>query len=138
VTTRGALLSALLIILGAGLGVGFPASKRLSLEPGLCWTVDVRSPNAPKLAPLERGIENPETCAARLEAVRLMRGGSVLGAYEGVYLFADDRGLDIAPSLDGPRREFIAPKDRRRIDAAIGELIRQRAAREGITVERAV
>jgi hypothetical protein len=131
------LLSVLLLVLATGLAIGFPASRRLSLEPGLCWTVDAVSPHAPKLAPLERDIENPETCAARLEAIRLMRGGPVLGAYEGVYLFADDRGLDIASSLDGPRRELVAPKDRQRIDAVIGDLIRRRVAREGVTVERA-
>jgi hypothetical protein len=136
-TVRGAFLSALLAILGGALLIGLPASQRAPADQGLCWTLTSGQAAEAAFAPLDRNIGNPETCAARLEAVRLMRGGPVSGAYQGFYLFADDDGLSVAASLDGPRRELMSPKDRDRIDRAIGDLIRDRATREGITVEPA-
>ena len=134
-TVRAAFLSAVLAVVATALAVGFPASQRAPVEPGLCWTIDGQSEHAATFRQLDRNIENAETCGARLEAVRLMQGTDVSGAYQGVYLFADEDGLSIAPSLDGPRRELLSQKDRERVDAAIAELMRERARRQGVTIE---
>ncbi len=135
-TVRLAVAGAVLAVIGGALVVGLPASQRAPSDPGLCWTVTALPHAKAKFTPLDQNIDNAETCGARLEAVRMLQGGPVSGAFGGAYLFADDEGITIAPTLEGPRRELISAKDRQRVDMVLAELIRQRAARDGITVEK--
>jgi hypothetical protein len=105
----------------------FPSPQRAPLQPGLCSTVTTDASGRAVFNAIAHDVDNLETCGARLEAVRILSNQPVFGAYQGVYVVVDEQGIDAQPTINGPRRELISRGDRRRIDAAIEELIRRRA-----------
>lgn len=121
---RSAAIATVLGFTAVVIVAAFPAAQRAPVEPGLCSKLTA---DGEGFTAVGRDIENLETCGARLEAVRLMTEEPVAGAFEGVYVFADEGGITVGPTLDGPHRELISAADRIRIDAAINELIRRRA-----------
>jgi hypothetical protein len=121
---RSAAIAAVLGITAVAIVAAFPAAQRAPVEPGVCSRL---SEDGEEFTVVGRDIENLETCGARLEAVRLLTDQPVSGAFQGVYVFADETGIRVGPTLDGPHRELISAADRARIDAAINELIRRRA-----------
>jgi hypothetical protein len=98
-------------------------------EPGVCWRA-VGTAEAPKFEPIENGVENIETCATRLEALRLMGQGRVVnGAYEGRFIFVDDEEISWADNAAGDRRLPIFSYEKRRdVDAGLQQLIEQQKA----------
>ena len=68
--------------------------------------------------PLDDGIENSETCGARLEVVYLDTHRPVVGAYGGMYVMVDRASID-EQAPNGPKAPLIGPRDRRQIDADI-------------------
>ena len=79
------------------------------------------------LKPLDY-VDNLETCGARLEALYLRDGRPVTGAFGGLRVFADARGIDAA-SGRGPRERLVAPATRRVIDADLIRLMRAKGER---------
>jgi hypothetical protein len=58
----------------------------------------------PKFNRLPGRYEQMEYCAAALEKVRLMGGRQrITGSYQGLFIFAQPRGIFFGKSLDGPR-----------------------------------
>ena len=58
----------------------------------------------PKFNRLPGRYEQMEYCAAALERVRQDGGRqAITGAYQGLFIFATQRGIFFAKSLDGPR-----------------------------------
>lgn len=86
----------------------------------MCWI----DKGGGRMAVLDSGLENLETCGARLEAVRLIEGRPVRGAFGGVFVFADDTLIGASPRIDGPHIWLFSPQDRLRIDAAIRQVQR--------------
>lgn len=84
-------------------------APRAPTDPGVCYSVS--QPDGQELAfnVLARDQPQIETCAARLEEMRLnflRLGGSnrdVTGAYQGRFIFIDRRGVSFGQRLDGPR-----------------------------------
>lgn len=75
-------------------------------------------------------VDNLETCGARLEAVHLMEGRPVSGAFGGLKVFADDQGMDAAAGR-GPRQRLVNAAARQTIDADIRRLLDARR-RKGV------
>ena len=70
-------------------------------------------------------VDNLESCGARLEAVYLENGVPVTGAYGGIQVFVDGRGVD-AVFDHGPRQTLIPPQMRAYVDATLRELMAKR------------
>ncbi len=93
-------------------------------EPGACWRMFRESGEAPRFVRIANDARNMETCAARLEAVRLMGTPEVEGAYQGFFIFVDEREIVTSRSLHEKRFPVLDVEGRRRIDDAILMLIR--------------
>lgn len=103
---------------------------RAPADPGVCWRVTSSEPE-PVFEVVARDISNLETCAARLEAVRMLGGaGPVAGAYGGRFIFASEAELTSAATLDGSRFRVFEPEDRAEIQRGIRKLIEAEAARD--------
>lgn len=86
------------------------------------------SERPPGFTAIARGIANLETCAVRLEGLRMMEGGPVAGAYQGRFIFADAQQITSAASLDGQRFRVFELEDRLKIQAGLRKLIAGRSA----------
>jgi hypothetical protein len=84
------------------------------------------------LTPLDY-VDSLENCGVKLEAVYLEDGQPVAGGYNGMRLYADDRGIDDAQS-DGPRQTLIAPWMRSQIDDELRRLMRRRDGQTGMQI----
>ncbi len=92
------------------------------VQGGVCWIVNERG----GFAPLDWEVENLQTCAARLEVVYLQRGRTVVGAFQGVYVYIDATMIAQAGRYGRPS-QLIGPADRRKIDEDIRLLLEARA-----------
>lgn len=97
--------------------------ERAEPEAGICWRVRANPGQAPVREALDRDIANLQTCAARLEAVRMMDGGAVEGAFEGRSIFVSEAEITQAPSRSGTRYPVFEPEQRRAVQDAIQRLL---------------
>jgi hypothetical protein len=78
-------------------------------DPGICYHVVNNKDGSLKYNKLSENLPNLETCAANLEAMRikfLRMGGSnlsILGAYQGNFIFLEREGIFTSPSLESNR-----------------------------------
>lgn len=111
--------------LAGGALAGCSPSERASTDAGVCWrVVEAQAP-----AVLDRNIANLETCAARLEAVRLRDGGTVEGLYAGRSIFVSAAAIEAAATRDGARYRVFDEDDRLALQAAIRKLLDREAER---------
>lgn len=103
-------------------------SAEAAAEAGVCWRVRVVDGQARREA-VERGIANLQTCAARLEAVRMRAGEPVEGKFEGRSIFASETELSQAASRTATRYAVLEPAERARVQAAIRTLLEAEAKR---------
>lgn len=66
---------------------------------------------------------NLETCAMYIEGLRLEQGHDTRGLWNGVYIFADARGIDSAASPGAARYAIYAPDQRQQIDQSLQQQI---------------
>jgi hypothetical protein len=66
---------------------------------------------------------NLETCGMYLEGLRLQHNQDTLGLWNGVYVYADAKGIDSATSLGAARYAIYAPDQRQQIDESLQEQI---------------
>ena len=62
---------------------------------------------------------NLETCAMYIEGLRLEQHHDVLGLWNGVYVFADAKGIDSAAGLGAARYALYSPDQRQQIDQSL-------------------
>ena len=84
------------------------------------------------LKPLSK-VDSLENCGVQLEAVYLEDGQSVTGGYNGLRVFVDDQGIDVAQP-HGPRARLIAPWLRIHIDEELHRLMRARDGQSGMQI----
>lgn len=72
------------------------------------------------------GVWSLDDCAAQLEAFHLQGQSEVAGAFQGYFIFIDDRLVTSAPSRNGFRYPIFQPSQRREIDADLRRLIKDR------------
>lgn len=107
---------------GCSQAVGAPTT------PDVCWRMFEVAERPPGFRAISRDIPNLETCAARLEATRMMEGGPVTGAYNGHFIFATEAEISSASRLDGFRFPVFEPQDRRAIQGGLQKLIEHETA----------
>ena len=112
----------LLSLLLPALAACSPA-KKADPDAGVCFRVQGAAREV-----LDRPIPNLQTCAQRLEAVRMMEGGAVEGYFEGSFIFATEAELTSARARDGRRYPVLEPEQRAELQRAIRKLIEARAA----------
>lgn len=118
--TRAVIALGLLVLTGCSAPADAPT------DPGICW---MQAPAAgkgkPALALLSRGDPNLETCAMHLELTRISkRRSSVMGAFQGQYIFVDREAVASSDSLTGQRFALFTPGQRADVDAQIIDLLR--------------
>ncbi len=79
-------------------------------EQGVCFQVATNKDGTLRFNPLERNVPQMELCAAALEGARLrfVRMGqsnskSMVGAYQGSFLFLEKEGIYVGQTYEGPR-----------------------------------
>jgi hypothetical protein len=88
-------------------------------EAGVCWRLGKGAP-----AVLDR-VDNLPTCAQRLEAVRMMEGGAVEGAFEGRTISVTEAEIDQGKP-GGDRYPVFTTGQRAEMQAAIQALLDRR------------
>ena len=99
-------------------------------EDGVCWRVQAEGQTLRREV-LDRNIDNLQTCASRLEAVRMMEGGAVEGFFEGRSIFATAEDVTQAPARGGTRYPVFDPEQRLEVQAAIQTLLDRKRENEG-------
>jgi hypothetical protein len=113
-------LSSLATIAGVasiGLLAGCTTQTKAPFDQGVCYSValpDAGEKAAPRFNVLARDQPQIESCAARLEDMRLRflgMGGSntdIIGAYQGQFIFLDRAGVWFGKTLEGQRYFALA------------------------------
>jgi hypothetical protein len=99
----GALTAATATLAGCDKTIEAPSDR------GVCWHMAVTAQGKARFNALARNQSDLEHCAAQLDEMRLRFMGlgstqnTVVGAFQGQFLFAGPQGVYTAPSLDGYR-----------------------------------
>jgi len=113
-------LSSLATIAGVasiGLLAGCTTQTKAPFDQGVCYSValpEAGEKAAPRFNVLARDQPQIESCAARLEDMRLRflgMGGSntdIIGAYQGQFIFLDRAGVWFGKTLEGQRYFALA------------------------------
>jgi hypothetical protein len=82
---------------------------------GVCWRVAAGPDGEPHFRPFVTGIENLESCAARLEGLHLKTGEPVNGAFQGRFIFVTADAVTAGPRLTGQHYRVFDPAQREEI-----------------------
>lgn len=94
----------------------------------LCWRVSGPDGGSARNEAIAVDIPNLETCAARLEALRMLEGRPVTGLYNGHFIFVTEGDIRSARTLDGTRFRVFESEDRKQIQQGIQALIDHQTA----------
>ncbi len=84
------------------------------------------------------GVSSLDDCAALLEAYHLQGARIANGAFQGYFIFVDDRQVASSTSVDGFRYPIFQPSQRGEIDGDLRRLIKERAGKPLTTADVAV
>lgn len=107
-----------------------PAQKATEVaenEVGICWRVRTNPGQAPVREVLDRDIGNLQTCATRLEAVRMMGAPTVEGAFEGRSIYVTEAEITQGRPKSRERYPVFTEGQRREVQEAIRRLLETRA-----------
>jgi hypothetical protein len=96
-------------------------------EVGVCWRVRTNPGQARVREVLERDIDNLQTCATRLEAVRMMGAPEVEGAFEGRSIYVTEAEITQGRPKSRERYPVFTDGQRREVQEAIRRLLENRA-----------
>lgn len=99
----------------------------------LCWRMFDAPDQPPEFELIARDVPNLESCAAQLEAARMMEGRPTSGAYNGHFIFATEEQITSARAIGGTRIRIFEAKDRREIQDGIRALIENRRSQARLT-----
>jgi hypothetical protein len=133
---RLARVSAAAVLAGALAGLAGCDEAGAPVDRGVCW----RASGENRFEAVARNVWSLDDCAAQLEAYHLQGWGRVVGAFQGYYIFVDDRQIASAPGPHGFRYPIFQPGQRRQIDADLRALIKAKGGKApgaaDISVER--
>jgi len=81
-------------------------------DPGVCW----RRGADGRFVVLYRGSSGVEACAGDLERIHMRTGESLIGAYQGRYIFVDNESIRSADRLDGVPWRLYFDNQRQALD----------------------
>lgn len=119
--------------LGLGCALALAACERPVTAPtdsGVCWFMLEDADGKPQFKPFVTGIENLESCAARLEGSYVRTGRPVSGAFQGRFIFVTEADVTAGPRLKGQHYRVFTPQQRAQIRQNVRTL-RERA-RQGL------
>ena len=114
------------VVIAIALSLGATACSQAVGAPSasdVCAVVLDAADGPASYQPIEHDVLNLETCAARLEAIRMIEGRPVTGIYNGHFIFVTEADILSAQTLDGSRFRVFEPKDRKTIQDGIQVLI---------------
>ena len=97
------------LLMGAALLLGGCGASPAPENPGVCWHMVFGKDGKPQFNKLADGVPNIETCAMKLEVMRLnflKFGGShreIQGAYQGQFIWLQKEGVYVSQNIDGNR-----------------------------------
>lgn len=125
--------------------VAFCALAACEREPaptniGVCWRTAGGTASKPRFAVVARDVASLDDCAALLEAYHLQGVRTSNGAYQGYFIFVDDREVASATQVDGFRYPIFQPSQRGEIDGDLRQLIKDHVGKSlkpsDVAVER--
>ncbi len=98
----------ILFLTAAALASCAPKTQEAPTDVGVCWHVVYLKDESLKFNKLAEGQENLESCAAKLEGMRIRfrtfgAAEEITGAFQGNYLFIKREGVFTSRSLTGGR-----------------------------------
>jgi hypothetical protein len=102
---------AAVVLAASGLALaGCQKEIKAPFETGVCFQVATNKDKSLRFNPVARNVPQLEECAATLEGmrVRFVRLGqsnnkSMVGAYQGSFIFIEKEGIYVGQTYDGPR-----------------------------------
>lgn len=119
--------------LGLGCVLALAACERPVTAPtqaGVCWFMLQAADGEPEFKPFVTGIENLESCAARLEGSYVRTGRPVSGAFQGRFIFVTEADVTAGPRLKGQHYRVFTPQQRAEIRQNVRKL--RARARQGL------
>jgi hypothetical protein len=108
-------------------------------DDGVCWRAKAGSGQT-GFEPVARGVQNLESCAVLLEAMRLRGGADVEGAYQGYFVFAAAAGISSGPHTGGLHYPVFQPPQRASIDRDLKQIMAEHGGQlpdaEALSIER--
>jgi hypothetical protein len=87
-----------------------------------------------KLRAVAYDTPNLDQCGEYLEGLRIERNGkAVWGLWNGVYIYADAKGIDSAASLGAARYAIYSPEQRQQIDLSLQQQVAAAASSKPAT-----
>jgi hypothetical protein len=105
---------------------------------GVCWRSLGAAGAKPSFAVVANNVESLDDCAALLETYHLQGARTSNGAYQGYFIFVDDREVASSTQADGFRYPIFQPSQRGEIDGDLRRLIKERAGKPLTTSDVAV
>ena len=93
-----------------------PPSPDAPRAEGVCWRAD---PAPPHFVALEQDVPDLVSCAMDLDMAYLGEGHSVVGAYQGNYIFVGPDKIQSAQGLDLFRYPLFTPAQRAALDSQL-------------------
>jgi hypothetical protein len=100
-------------------------------NPGVCWRQIVGLNDKPDFRIVAPNISSLENCAARLEGLRMVNGGEVIGAFQGRFIYVSEQEISAATSPKSQRYRVFTPDQRARIQEGVRTLLAREKGLEG-------
>ncbi len=97
-------------------------------EMNVCHRVLEVIDGEPQVQVVARNVPNLESCAVRIEGLRMIEGRPATGVYNAHFIFATETALTSALSLDGARVRVFEEEQRVRFQEELRERIAAREA----------
>jgi len=97
-------------------------------DEGVCWQ-RVERGGKERFEVLARNITNLENCAVLLEGLRLQGSTETDGAFQGYYIYVDERRMASSANDTGRGYPILQPPQREAVDADLRRLIKERGGR---------
>jgi hypothetical protein len=105
---------------------------------GVCWRAVGGAAATPRFAVVADGVGSLDDCAALLETYHLQGARTSNGAFQGYFIFVDDREVASSTQANGFHYPIFQPSQRGEIDGDLRRLIQERAGRPLTTGDVAV
>jgi len=84
-------------------------------EPGICYRRDADM----KFVPLVHNSQGIEACAGDLERIHMKTGESLVGAYQGRYIFVDKDAIRSSDRMSGQHWRLFFDEQRKALDKSL-------------------
>lgn len=123
---------------GALIWVNLAGGDDAPTDRGVCWREVADAKGERHFLPVSRNVLNLDSCGAQLEGLRLQEGRDIAGAYQGFFVFADDKAVASASTRDGFRYPIFLPAQRETIDKGLRDMIAARGGKAPTEADLAI